>query len=417
MPFNFHRAPVKGAMLKFTTDSWRGRIALLVHYTTILLAGLPGAMVTVITAVYLITIVKTDPFIVGCFVNGSTILSMLVTYYAGRGHIDRRSPVIIALISLGLGAVGVLLLLQVALSLWVLVPIALVRAAASLLMPAMFMFDEKYRPAVHDAGAGMYTTRLIISIVWIVGPPLAFYVYWLGAIEAVVLVSVSISMLAALAVGIAAVKFSASDYGPVSKPSPSPVSAPQTLAPALHLSTPIIFVIMVCVTGANVLQAISLPLYMLEDLHTATYWPGWNMALAASTEVVAIYFIPKLLRKVSEETILFWGLAFGGIYFALLFVVRTEIPILGLQVLYGAHFALSTVVCLGILKNASTKKIGSITAQFINAGKMGGLLGTTLFGLFAGWLGYGSTITYLCFGLIGCALLFRLIPQGTQRDI
>lgn len=394
------------------------RTALLFHYAIILAACLPGAMVTVVASVYLVTSINIDPFIVGCYLNGSTIAGMVLTHYMGKSQLDKSNPVTTAIICLGMGLASVLLLLFVEHSIWFLIPAAACRAVAHLLVPVMFVFDGQHRPATGEAETGMYSTRLMISIVWIIGPPLAFYIYWLGEFGLIAAATACLSILSAGA--IFAVAFAATPNEPqISSKSKDKENATETIERQLLVSAPMIFAIMVCVTGANVVHAIALPLYLLDELQVATYWPGWNMAMAATVEVVIIFFIPRMLKWTSEETLLSAGLALGLAYFILFSLTESEVVILVLQVMYGAHFALSTVVCLGMLRRFAAQKIGPVASKFVNAGKLGGLLGTTLFALFAARLGFESLIIQFCTGLIVTAfiiVIFELVRKKSEAS-
>lgn len=378
------------------------RLRLFLHYVILFAAGLPGAMVTVISAVYLVTVLNVDPFIVGCFVNAATVLGVIITFQAGRGGLDRRSPALVAALSLGAVAALVLCLVATRYSVWMLAPATLFRAFGHLLMPAIYVFDERHRPPGEDPETGMYMTRLTSSVVWILGPPAAYYLFWLGSFSAVAVAGIGLAIAAAgSVVGVSLFADRTEAAAPHAGNGPA--------APSAAMPVWAVFTVMLMVTGANVLHAITLPLYLLKDLSVPTYWPGWNMTVAAATEVVVIFFIPRLVRRVSEEALLQVGLVLGTVYFALLFLVTAPELILVLQVIYGAHFALSTVVCLGILKNASQRRMGSVAAQFVNASRIGGLLGTTLFALLAVHLGYGNLVRGFGLGLVGVGLVVSAI--------
>ncbi|MEO5808263.1 MFS transporter [Devosia sp.] len=390
-------------------SAWRRRLAVAGHYGIVLGAGLPGTIGTVVSSVYLITVVGADPLVVGLFANAGTILGMLVTYYAGRGRIDQRSPVAIIVWSMSIALVATVLLLLAPVTLWVLVLVVLLRALTNLLSPAIYMFDERYRPPLADENAGMYYTRLVISMVWIVGPPVGFFVFWIGEYPLITLVSGVLTVLAC-----AAVLYVAATRQPHAAPTKA-AAKPVVAGARPAMDRWQVFTIMVCVTAANVLHSMAMPLYQLQQLGAEPYWPGFNMAVAASTEVVVIYCIPILLKRTTEEVLLRIGLGIGLVYFLLLFVVRSPVPILFMQVIYGAHFALSTVVCLGLLKTATQQKIGAVAAQFLNAGKLGGLIGASIFGLFAARLSFGGVLSDFGLALIVAAAVLALVVS--QRRV
>jgi len=58
------------------------------------------------------------------------------------------------------------------------------------------------------------------------------------------------------------------------------------------------------------------------------------------------------------------------------------------------------------LRRALVGGTGSLAAQFSNASRIGGLLGSALFALTASWMGYRGILLELCPGLLLFALAF-----------
>ncbi|NTJ66359.1 MFS transporter [Agrobacterium rhizogenes] len=385
------------------------------HYGLLLVAALPSAMVRVIATVYLITQLEMDPFTVGCYVYGSTLLGMVVTYFAGRGHIDRQNPVLLTLASLSASILNIVCLALAFRSPFFLIASACFGGISQLLIPALFMYDEGYHLGKRKVVEGMYGTRLLVSIVWIVGPPLAFHLYDLGGFSLVLVGCIICGAMAFVGVFL---ETSASGIEYISHDNDRQTEESAIKEPSSHrfsyrelLS---VFSVMVFVTSANLIHSMTMPIYLLKTLAVPINIPGIVMMTAAATEVVAIYLIPKLARRISEKFVLQAGLGAGLVYFALLLFATNPWVILGMQVLYGAHFAFSTVVCLGLLKAISKNKVGSIAAQFLNAGKIGSLLGSAIFAAFANVLGYYHLITSACIFLIFFAALSSAFLPRSQ---
>ncbi len=376
------------------------------HYVLLLIAALPSAMVRVIATVYLITQLGMEPFTVGCYAYGSTLLGMVVTYFAGRGHIDRQNPILLTLASLSASLLNIVFLALAFRSPFFLIASACFSGISQLLIPALFMYDEGHQLRSGKHADGMYGMRLLVSIVWIVGPPLAFHLYDLGGFSFVLIGCVICGAVAFSGVLLEQSTSGTQYISPVQegKTEGSGGEKPSSDSRSYNAFLSVFFV-MVFVTSANLIHSMTMPIYLLKMLAAPINIPGIVMMVAAATEVVAIYFIPKLVRRVPEKAVLQTGLGMGLAYFALLLFATNPWTILGMQILYGAHFAFSTVVCLSFLKAINQNKVGSIAAQFLNAGKIGSLLGSAIFAACADVLGYYHLITSACIFLLLCAAL------------
>jgi len=367
------------------------------HIAVLLAAVIPGAMATSVRAVYLVTEAHIDPFIVGTVNYASTLLGILIVFYA-RKTVDRVDPVLLTVTAAVLSILSTFCVLAAALSPYFIVGTLILSALASISGASIFVYDERYGPRGED-NAGLYRTRLLLSVAWIVGPPLSFVAFWLAGFVAVTIIVTLLSGGSAIAMLIA------SRLRPPNPKLETPPK-PKDEAKVSVLGFWPIFIVMVATTCANVLHAINMPLYLIETRHALAFWPGFVMATAAGIEVVVISLLPRLTRATSDETVLWGGLVLGVVYFALLYAVTDPLVILICQLLYGAHFAATTVVCLPLLRRALVGGTGSLAAQFSNASRIGGLLGSALFAVTASWLGYRGILLELCPGLLLFALAF-----------
>jgi MFS transporter, SET family, sugar efflux transporter len=373
-------------------------VATLVHIAVLLAAVIPSAMATSVRAVYLITVVNLDPFIVGSFNYATSFLGILLVYYAGRGHIDRLNPANLSALTSSFAIMSALCILAATASPFFLIAAAILSALASIGGSIIFLYDERYGPRGQN-NAGLYRTRLLLSVAWIVGPPLSFVLFWLAGFVAVTIITSALAGMSALAMIVVS----------RSRPALPTIEAP--VKPAVRSKVSVlgfwpIFIVMVATTCANVLHSINMPLYLIETLRTDAFWPGFVMASAAGIEVVVIALLPRLTGATSDEIVLWSGLILGVVYFALLSVITDPVTIMICQLLYGAHFAATTVVCLPLLRRAMSGGTGSLAAQFNNAGRIGGLIGSASFAVLAERLGYHGILTVLCPGLLILALIF-----------
>ena len=372
-----------------------------VHVGILLAAVIPGAMTTSIRAAYLVTVAKIDPFFVGTFNYAASFLGIIFVYYAARRHIDSISPVKLELFALGLSIVTTLCVFAAAMSPFLLLLATFSSALSSIGASAIFAYDEQYGPR-RDDNAGLFRTRLLLSIAWIVGPPASYLLFWLSGYTAVITVTISLLAVAASSMVIV------SRLRPRT-PKIKDATKPKVSSSIQALGFWPIFVVMVATTCANVLHSINMPLFLLEAEHAPAFWPGIVMSVAAGVEVLTIAALPKLTNKLSDELVLWAGAGLGLVYFGLLNVVTSPIAILFCQLLSGTHFAATTVVCLPLLRRALSGGTGSLAAQFNNAGRIGGLLGSMIFAILATRIGFHGILTTVCCGLLGLALIFGAV--------
>ena len=382
-------------------------IATIGHIAILLAAVTPGAMATSVRVVYLVTVADLDTFSVGGFNYVTSILGIVFVYYAARGHIDRANPIRLSILALSFAALSTFCVLAAVYSVWFLLAATVLGAAASIGASSIFVYDERYGPR-GETNAGLYRTRLLLSVAWIVGPPLSFIVFWLAGFAAVAAVTVTLAVFASVAMIL---------VGRSRPPHPKIEAPPKTSGETKGnvLGFWPIFVVMVATTCANVLHSINMPLYLIETLGALEFLPGFVMATAAGIEVVVISLLPRLTRATSDEVVLWSGLVLGVVYFALLSLISDPVVILFCQLLYGSHFAATTVVCLPLLRRALSGGTGSLAAQFNNASRIGGLLGSALFAILAARLGYHGVLVFVCQGLLVFALLFGVVRRIAFR--
>lgn len=365
-------------------------------------------MFLVIGTVYLIDTAAITPLLTGLYVSGATLLGIVITVLVRHrlGTIEPKTsiPIILFLQITSVICVGL-----AAFSAYYLIPAAIFLAGAQLIIPALFVFDAKYGQSQQgNSNKGAYGIRIVMSLSWIVGPPLSFALYSVGQYR---LVGSAVAML--MIVGC----LNLLRRGEQSR-SPEPALAP--VVPAGDGLPPFwfLFLVMITVTSANSLHSIVLPLYLLNVLGTELYFPGAVIATAALVEVAVIAVLQRYDGRVREEFLLWFALVIGLIYFVTIGLIQDEFLIVLAQVLYGVHFALATTVCLPLLGRALTGAVSNVAAQFMNVIKVGALIGSGLFAVSAGRFGYLTLLTTVCSCLVAVGLLagiWRLVHVSIGR--
>lgn len=374
------------------------------HTAMMLAAMLPTSMAQVVTSVYLITVVGLSPLVAGSYGYGTTVVGIVALYFAGRGGIDRLNPSWVFCATALMSAAGLICVLLVDRSPLLLVPAVLLVGLGQIGGPALFVYADRYGPLSDKDQGNLFRTRQLISIGWILGPPLAFFLFWYAGFGLVVLAVIALRFAALAFMMVAAARQTPKARLPTQAGGQS-----QGLIGFWPILT-----IMVLAACANVLHSINLPLHLIEDLGAPAFWPGIIISTAALVEVLVISALPRMSAAFSDELVLIGGLVVGLLYFPILWVVKEPAIIAALQVVYGLHFAATTVVCLPLLKRATAKATGSLASQFLNASKVGSVLGTAAFALAAGAVGYLPLLTVVCPILLAVALIVALVGGRSQ---
>ncbi|NTI76605.1 MFS transporter [Rhizobium rhizogenes] len=382
------------------------------HYGALTLAALPIAFIRIISTVYIVDKLGVDPALAGTYTISATVLGVFVTYLGSKGYIDRLNPLVVMGVSLFFNCATCIGLLFAQASLLWLVPSIIFDGCAQLLMPSLFMYDERFNKNRADQST-VYSIRLLISGVWIVAPPVGFYLYSYFGFSIFTFI-VCLCALLSLFVALSLRKISEHQIVVTSLSKPPPSTHPNKWGDNqggnISIST-FIFFIMLLITSVNVLHAMSFPLYLLQTMKASPLMPGVGAGIAAVSEVLVIYALGKFSKARSEETILVAALLLGVLYFSLYHFQPAAVELVLLQALYGAHFAASSAIGLAIINRHRTAGVGSAASLFFNASKLGSVFGSLLFAAFASEFGYYNLLANLSLFLLIASCIMLILAR------
>lgn len=386
------------------------------HYGALTFAALPIAFIRVISTVYIVDRLGADPAVAGAYTIAATILGIVVTFIASKGYIDELNPVSVMGASLLLNCTTCLTLLLAQTSLLWLIPSVICDGCAQLLMPSLFMFDERFNRNRTDH-ASVYSVRLLISGVWIVAPPVGFYLYSsFGFLTLTVCICLCALGSMAAAQTLAKINHGLTKAARFSSIRPGSAKNGETDGGSRDRNiSKFIFLVMVVITSVNVLHAMSFPLYLLQGINAAPVMPGVGNGIAAVSEVIVLYALGRLSTPRTENTILFVAIFGGGLYFSLYHLQPTAFVLVLLQILYGAHFAASSAVGLAIINRHRKAGVGSAASLFFNASKLGSVLGSLLFGTFATKFGYFHLLANVSLVLLALAFALLILARKLSK--
>lgn len=213
-----------------------------------------------------------------------------------------------------------------------------------------------------------------VSLVWIVGPALAFFMadaygfrfnFIASAILAFFVILFSIFML------------TTAEVQPVTH------SVKKTERNSIPLVVWLLGSVITLSNLANHLYISSMPLYVMREIHLPIYSPGLLLGLTALLEIPVMLIASGLSERYGKFKVMFVGFASAIIYFSLLQFADTIVSLLLLQVFNALFYGIFVGLGVTIIQEALPDRRGFSSAFYSNAMRIGMMAGTSLTGLLA----------------------------------
>ena len=354
------------------------------------LTGIASAFQTPTLSLFLSQEINASPFFVGLFYSANAIigiiLSQILAKYSDR-HDDRRKIMIYCCLI----AVAGCLLFAYNRNYYVLILLGTtLLGLGSASNPQSFALAREYAES-NGKEAVMFTTimRTQISLAWIVGPPLSFFIALNWGFDYMYLVAGSAFLLCA---GVSRLL-----------PKISPQRAVQKLQvlanTASRQSVIYLFIANLLLWTCNSMYLINMPLFVINELHLDKELAGTLMGTAAGLEIPVMIIAGYLTQYFGKKSLMLLAMFAGFIfYIGMLFATQTW----QLLILQGFNAVLIGIVAtIGMLyfQDLMPNQMGSATTLFSNAAKASWIIGGPIAGAIAEIWHYHS-VFYLAIVLI-----------------
>lgn len=354
------------------------------------LTGIASAFQTPTLSLFLSQEINASPFFVGLFYSANAIigiiLSQILAKYSDR-HDDRRKIMIYCCLI----AVAGCLLFAYNRNYYVLILLGTtLLGLGSASNPQSFALAREYAES-NGKEAVMFTTimRTQISLAWIVGPPLSFFIALNWGFDYMYLVAGSAFLLCA---GVSRLL-----------PKVSPQRAAQKLQvlanTAPRQSVIYLFIANLLLWTCNSMYLINMPLFVINELHLDKELAGTLMGTAAGLEIPVMIIAGYLTQYFGKKSLMLLAMFAGFIfYIGMLFATQTW----QLLILQGFNAVLIGIVAtIGMLyfQDLMPNQMGSATTLFSNAAKASWIIGGPIAGAIAEIWHYHS-VFYLAVVLI-----------------
>lgn len=354
------------------------------------LTGIASAFQTPTLSLFLSQEINASPFFVGLFYSANAIigiiLSQILAKYSDR-HDDRRKIMIYCCLI----AVAGCLLFAYNRNYYVLILLGTtLLGLGSASNPQSFALAREYAES-NGKEAVMFTTimRTQISLAWIVGPPLSFFIALNWGFDYMYLVAGSAFLLCA---GVSRLL-----------PKVSPQRAAQKLQilanTAPRQSVIYLFIANLLLWTCNSMYLINMPLFVINELHLDKELAGTLMGTAAGLEIPVMIIAGYLTQYFGKKSLMLLAMFAGFIfYIGMLFATQTW----QLLILQGFNAVLIGIVAtIGMLyfQDLMPNQMGNATTLFSNAAKASWIIGGPIAGAIAEIWHYHS-VFYLAVVLI-----------------
>ena len=354
------------------------------------LTGIASAFQTPTLSLFLSQEINASPFFVGLFYSANAIigiiLSQILAKYSDR-HDDRRKIMIYCCLI----AVAGCLLFAYNRNYYVLILLGTtLLGLGSASNPQSFALAREYAES-NGKEAVMFTTimRTQISLAWIVGPPLSFFIALNWGFDYMYLVAGSAFLLCA---GVSRLLPKISPQHTAQKSQVLANTAPRQ-------SVIYLFIANLLLWTCNSMYLINMPLFVINELHLDKELAGTLMGTAAGLEIPVMIIAGYLTQYFGKKSLMLLAMFAGFIfYIGMLFATQTW----QLLILQGFNAVLIGIVAtIGMLyfQDLMPNQMGSATTLFSNAAKASWIIGGPIAGAIAEIWHYHS-VFYLAVVLI-----------------
>ncbi|MFC0323395.1 sugar efflux transporter [Gallibacterium melopsittaci] len=353
------------------------------------LTGIGSAFQLPVMSLFLAKEVQVSSFLVGIFFAANAlvgiVLGQALGYFSDR-LTDRRLLILLCCLL----AAGGYVIFAYSRNYWVLITLAVTLfGLGSASNPQIFAFareyaDRKQRQTVMF----MSIMRAQISLAWIIGPPLAFWLAINKGFTFLFLLGAATFLLSG-----ACARFllpQLSEQKKTIKTTTLPQAPQQNKRSVIYLSLTLVFIF-----SCNSMYLINMPLYITTQLHLPENLAGFLMGTAAGLEIPVMLLAGWLSNYIAKKQLMIFALLCGILFYPLLLVVTSTWGLLCLQLLNAILIGILASIGMTYFQDLMPTQLGSATTLFTNSAKSSWILGGPIAGLIGDIYSYYDTF-YFC---------------------
>ncbi|WP_157939352.1 MULTISPECIES: sugar efflux transporter [Vibrio] len=351
-----------------------------------------------VISIYLAEELSVSPFLIGFYFFLSMISSTVISQYlAHRSDKNLSRKTIIQFSSL-IASTGCILFAMSESYFSILLFGAIFVSVSSAAVPQLFAIMRELNQ--HESTAiTLSLQRAVISISWVIGPAISFTLLnhlgykWVFVISAILYF---ISFLLSFSI----------------QKKESPCNTKTIKLKSLFITSrrvSSLAVAFILLYAAVNMYTITLPLYIVQTLSLDIAFVGLLMGFAALLEVPLIIFSGYAVKKFNGEILLIVGMILGLVFYIILPHLESKTSLIVFQFFNASLIGVTSSVGLIIFQNLLPQNVGTASALYNNAIRVGMGFGAILTGVVINF--YGNTgVLYACGVLTVSAIFILLIP-------
>ncbi|WP_407331085.1 sugar efflux transporter [Enterovibrio sp. 27052020O] len=371
-----------------------------------LFSGLSGGFFYPLSGIYVVDGLNSSPLQMGIFlaisILSGVVVSQRIAKLSDQGW-DRRQIIMWSQIAF-IVVMGLFVFIRdYYLALLVMVFIASFTAAA---MPQNFTMGRQYADEHLGQNGTLFLSlmRAMMSLSWVIGPPLAFIIKDAYGFNGAFLFAASMMAISVLIVWFMypTVKIEKHDTA---------IELPQKWRKidGVPLYLGAVFMLF----WANNMYVTTIPLYVTKELEMAGSIAGQLLGLAAFVEIPVMVLAGLWAAKVAPQRLMVFGAAAACIFYTLLFGTQVLWQMYALQILNGIAVGISAGLGMVVIQNKMPRQLGLATTLFNNGILLASLMSSITVGVIAEWQNYQSVIIAMM--LAGAAALTLLLLSVREK--
>lgn len=248
--------------------------------------------------------------------------------------------------------------------------------------------------------------RSSVSLIWIVGPPIAFYSVDTLGFQLNFLLAAALTSLLLI-------------YAWKSLPSSNKRKVGNEETPLVSSAMPrsVIYlgVVLLFANIANSNYITAMPLYLTSELAMPLAYPGVLLGLTAACEVPIMLMAARWARSIGAVRLLMLSFVMAMIFYALCQWVVSIEGFLLIQVFNGLFFGIFVGIGISLLQNEAPNAIGKATAFYANMMALGSMAGASLMGIVAQYFGYKEALLLSFVAILIGFLMLLMFEFSSKR--
>lgn len=367
------------------------------------MTALSFAFVLPIMSLFMVSGLNADPVYLGLYTTTYSIITIFVSQKL-LGLIDKgvssKWIFVLTLLGLLLSALS----FSLATEFWhaLLVGVFFMPFASSSI-PVILSMIRRYADATGKDSTKLNSQmRSSVSLLWIVGPPLAFFSVDNLGFQSNFYVSACIAFAVILLVSL------------YLKPhqSSSPKKKADEAEPSTKMPVTIWWLgaVMVIANIANSSYLNTMPLYLTKELGFPDSYPGILLGLTAAVEIPVMLMVATWSARIGKLKVMGIGFAVAIVFYSGMFLFSSMPVLLALQLLNGLFFGIFVGLGVTIMQDQAPHSIGKASAIYTNSMLIGTMIGSSLMGLISQYFGFKAPLM-LCAGSIIVAAILLIVSE------